>query len=160
LFFDIDGDGIRDPGEPGQSMMAGTDGTFSGITLPVPDVAGGTYPVEADIPAGGSVEAEATFTMTTHMWLGLSEGPAGLGGILIAGSGFLANTSGIAFIDLNHNGRHDPLEPSESLTTESNGSIWTFLTVPPKTTPGQYDFMVDCPIGLPIEESATFTVLP
>lgn len=164
VFFDSDRDGIYDPGEPGQRgpyfVTATRIGTFGVVfDLTVPMVAGGEYSICADIPRGGSLEAGATFSVTRDMWFDPSRGPAG-SKIYTVGSGFAANTSGIAFIDLNHNARHDFLEPSESLTTESNGSFWQFLTVPPKTDAGQYDVMVDCPIGLPVEESGTFTVLP
>jgi hypothetical protein len=45
-----------------KSVTTSSDGTFSTV-MPVPDVAAGNYPVQADIPSGAPVEASATFVV-------------------------------------------------------------------------------------------------
>ena len=58
VWFDIDGDGERDAGEPQIAVTVGLDGTFI-TTLTTPDVPAGTYNIRADIPPGPPLEASA-----------------------------------------------------------------------------------------------------
>jgi len=65
VWFDTDGDAVRDTGEPAQSVRTTNAGAIrSGTTLTAPTgVAVAVYQVRADIPTGGSVEASAPFTI-------------------------------------------------------------------------------------------------
>ncbi len=65
VWFDTDKDGVRDTGEPSRSVRTTNQGNIpSGITLTVPTgVAADTYPIQADIPTWGSIEASAPFTV-------------------------------------------------------------------------------------------------
>ena len=65
VWFDTDKDGVRDTGEPSRSVRTTNQGNIpSGVTLTVPTgVAADTYPIQADIPTWGSIEASAPFTV-------------------------------------------------------------------------------------------------
>jgi ABC-type transporter MlaC component len=65
VWFDSNGNGVRDAGEPCKSVRSTHSGNIpSGTTLTAPGgVAAGIYQVRADIPSGGSVEASANFTL-------------------------------------------------------------------------------------------------
>jgi hypothetical protein len=65
VWFDSNGNGVRDAGEPCKSVRSTHFGNIpSGTALTAPvGVAVGIYRVRADIPGGGSVEALADFTL-------------------------------------------------------------------------------------------------
>ena len=162
MFFDSDRDGNWDPGlEPRQPTSTFADGTMH-ISLPlfsVPVVPGGDYPVRADFPEGGPIEASATFTVIPsgpHLWL--NHGPVGTF-TAVFGDGFAAGENlGRVFFDSNKNGAPDVGEPiTNDVTTSLDGSFSALLTVP-SVAPGDYPVRVDFPSGGSIEQSFTFTV--
>jgi hypothetical protein len=156
VWFDIDNDGVLDPGEPFVSVTASATGTFT-ATLTVPIVPAGTYNIYADVPSGGPVEASATFLVTPAISLSPTSGPPGTT-VTVSGSGFAASVSGIVWFDSNNNGAFDLGEPSASVTTGPLGTFTATLTVP--TVPaGTYNIYADVPSGGPVEASASFTVL-
>jgi hypothetical protein len=73
VYFDANGNGLRDTGEPYQFPCTTSGGDLpAGVTLTVPEVApNSTYWVHADIPGDGSgVEASASFKSTNvTLWL-------------------------------------------------------------------------------------------
>ena len=158
--FDSNGNGAIDPGEPQVAVTTTAAGAIpAGITLTVPAVAPGTYGVRADIPSGGSIEASASFTVSSpSVTLSPSTGGPGTA-ITITGSGFAPNTAGVVGFDSNGNGAIDPGEPQVAVTTTAAGAIpaGIILTVP-AVAPGTYGVRADIPSGGSVEASASFTV--
>jgi hypothetical protein len=67
VWFDSNSDGVRDAGETQVAVTTTAAGAIpAGTTLTAPSVEVDTYPVQADIPTGGAVEASATFTVITE----------------------------------------------------------------------------------------------
>ena len=100
VWFDINRDGVIDAGEPQVAVTTTAAGAIpAGITLTVPVVTPAIYPVRADIPLGGSVEASANFTVSTpSLTLSPNTGVAGTV-ISVTGSNFALNTAGaIGFV--------------------------------------------------------------
>ena len=62
VWFDVNGNGAHDTGEPITSAAAADDGSFT-VTLIVPTVSVGTYYIRADVPSGGPVEASVPFSV-------------------------------------------------------------------------------------------------
>jgi hypothetical protein len=160
--FDSNGDGvIDDPGEPQVTVITTAAGAIPGGTiLSVPPVAAGGYRVLADIPLSGSVEAAASFTVPSpSVTLSPTSGVPDTV-ITITGSGFASNIAGAVGFDSNGSGAIDPGEPQVSVATTAAGAITagTILTVP-AVPAGVYQVLADIPVGVPVEASASFTVL-
>jgi hypothetical protein len=148
VFFDSDRDGTLDASEPSEWVPTHTDGTFS-TTLTVPSVALGDYPVQVDIPTGGSIQKSFTFTVTSSTaYITLSPTSGRYREIItITGSGFAASTSGKVIF----------AGDSKSVTTSSDGTFSTTMSVPQVGT-GSYAVQADIPSGGSVEASASFTV--
>jgi hypothetical protein len=158
VWFDIDNDGVLDPGEPFVSVTASATGMFTAtLTVPTVPFQAAGYNIRADVPSGGPVEASATFLVTPAISLSPTSGSPGTT-VTVSGSGFAASVSGIVWFDSNNNGAFDLGEPSASVTTGPLGTFTATLTVP--TVPaGTYNIYADVPSGGPVEASASFTVL-
>jgi hypothetical protein len=156
VWFDSNNNGALDSGEPSASVTASATGTFT-ATLTVPTVAAGTYNIRADVPSGGTVEASATFTVTSAISLSPTSGPPGTS-ITVTGSGFAASASGAVWFDSDGDSVLDPGEPSASVSTGPLGTFTATLTVP-TVAAGTYNIRADVPSGGTVEASATFTVL-
>jgi hypothetical protein len=90
-WFDTDGDGVRDSGEPYVSVVTSGAGVlYATGTLAVPTVPRAIYYVRADISADGSVEASAPFTVTPDITLSVSTGHVG-DTVTVSGTGFYAS---------------------------------------------------------------------
>jgi len=77
VWFDNDGDSVRDAGEPQVSVTTTSSGFIpAGVTLTVPNLTAASYQVRADIPTGGSVEASASFSVSPPPSPGLLLGSA------------------------------------------------------------------------------------
>jgi hypothetical protein len=158
VWFDIDGDGVLDLGEPSVSVTASATGTFTAtLTVPTVPFQAAGYNIRADVPSGGPVEASATFLVTPAISLSPTSGPPGTT-VTVSGSGFAASVSGVVWFDSNNNGALDSGEPSASVTTGPLGTFTATLTVP-TVAAGTYNIRADVPSGGPVEASATFTVL-
>jgi len=125
VWFDSDGYGDRDTGEPQRLVTTTTGGDLpAGVTLTVPTEPRGTYYVQADIPSGSTVEASATFTITPEIELDAFSGNVG-DTIKVDGYGF--NDS--ATITIYYDG--------ESIGTDYTDGYGTFedftLTIPDST---------------------------
>src|SRR4030042_1137413 len=160
VWFDSNGDGVIDPGEPQVAVTTTAAGDIPvGTTLTVPAVAPGTYGVRADIPSGGPVEASASFTVPSpSVTLSPTSGVPGRV-ITITGSGFAINTAGVVGFDSNGSGAIDPGEPQVAVTTTAAGAIpaGIILTVP-AVAPGTYGVLADIPVSGSVEASASFNV--
>jgi hypothetical protein len=157
VWFDSDGDTIFDVGEPEASVPAiGVPGNFS-ASLIVPTVVPGAYFIRADVPAGGPVEASATFTrLAPAITLTPTTGAPGTL-VTVAGVGFNATTPGRVWFDTNHNGIFEVGELEVPVTAGPAGAFSVPLTVP-TVAPGTYFIRADVPLVLPVEASASFTV--
>ena len=160
VWFDSDGDGVIDVGEPQASVTTTSAGAVpSGITLTVPTVAPGTYQVLADIPADGTAEASASFIVPTpSISLSTTSGASGTV-TTVSGSGLTVNAAGWVWFDSNGDGVKDATEPQASVTTTSAGAIPSGITLTvPTVAPGTYQVQADIPTGSSVEASASFTV--
>ena len=156
VFFDRNGNGVYDSGEPSRTLTTNADGTFT-TTLGVPAALAHGYSICADFPIGEPLEASVTFWLTNEaLTLSPACGPAGTT-TSVTGSGFVGNAAGRVFFDSNKNGQYDSGEPSQSVTTNATGGFSTTLTIP-SVAAGSYGILADCPIGSPVETSATFAV--
>lgn len=176
VFFDTDGDGVNDAGEPGVGdvtvrlldgdgnvvgeAVVGADGSYEFTALP------GVYTVEVDpdtLPPGTQLTTpvDARVEITPSAVAGPDFG--------ITGSGSIGDT---VFIDLNGNGIQDPneqgLEGVTLILLDSDGTqIATVATGPGGSygfdglAPGTYTVRIDVttlPPGLTIRGSADFPV--
>jgi hypothetical protein len=99
VWFDIDGDSVKDSGEPYDSFSTDVGGNIpAGVTLTVPTEPRGTYYVRADIPTGLSAEAYATFTITPEIELSASSGNVG-DTIKVDGHGFYDDATVTIYYD-------------------------------------------------------------
>ncbi len=162
VWYDSNRDSVRDPGEPQVSVTTTAAGALpAGVVLTVPGVVPGIYPVRADIPVGGAVDASANFTVSTpSLSLSPTNGIAGTI-LLITGSSFTLNSAGLIWFDSNGNNVLDAGEPQVAVTTTAAGAIpaGTILTVPIVAS-ATYQVRADIPTGGSVEATASFTVLP
>ena len=160
VWFDSNGDGVIDPGEPQVAVTTTAAGAIpTGIILTVPAMAPGTYPARADIPSGGSVEAAASFTIPSPgITLSPTSGAPGTV-ITVTGSSFAINTAGVVGFDSDGSGAIDPGEPQVAVTTTAAGAIpgGTILAVP-AVAAGGYRVLTDIPSGGSVEAAASFTI--
>ncbi|MFA4917385.1 MAG: GEVED domain-containing protein, partial [Syntrophales bacterium] len=161
VWFDTNGNNSRDAGEPQVAVTATAGGALpAGVTINVQVVSSGNYPVRADIPAVGTVEATSTFTVPAPT---LTLSPAsGVGStvITITGSNFAMGAAGIIWFDTNGNNAIDAGEPQVLVTTTATGAIPTgiALTVPASLPPSACSVRADIPAAGTIEASTTFTI--
>ena len=158
LWFDINGNGMREAGEPLEQVNSDDQGGFS-VSFTIPSVAPGTYFLRLDLPAGGFVEGEAAFTVKRpELTLSITSGPPG-SIINLDGRDFAPNVSGWVWFDLDRDGVRDSAEPSFKVTTNEAGEFSVSLSVP-KVTSGSYPIRVDLPEGGFVEGGETFLVIP
>ncbi|MGD0353362.1 MAG: hypothetical protein ABSB38_07695, partial [Dehalococcoidia bacterium] len=161
IWFDSNGDSVKDPTEPQISVTTTAAGAIpSGTTLAIPTVNPGIYQVRADIPSGGSVEATAIFTVPPIPSITLSPITGASSTVVtITGSGFVPNTAGWVWFDSDGDSVIDVTEPQASVITTGAGAIpgGIILTVP-AVVPGTYGVRADIPVGVPVETAASFTV--
>jgi hypothetical protein len=163
LWFDTNGNGVRDSGESYRSTRTTSTGELpsgtSGAYVPsVPNVASGNYNVLLDVSRDGSVDASAVFTVAPGITLSPTSGNAGTV-ITITGKAFPASASGYIWFDTNNDSVMDAAEPQVAVTVSGTGDIpsGTMLTVP-VTSPGTYYVRADIPNSdATIEASASFS---
>jgi hypothetical protein len=160
LWFDNNGNGVRDAGEPQVAVTTTAAGAIpSGNILVIPNVAAGGYQVLADI-TGGTTATSASFTVVARA-IALSHASGGPGTVItITGNGFTSDTTGWLWFDNNGNGVRDTGEPQVSVTTTAAGAIPSGSTLAiPSVAAGSYQTRADIPSGGIIEASASFTVV-
>jgi hypothetical protein len=158
VWFDSDGDGLFQAGEPFASVTANATGGLPATNLTVPAVAPGAYSIRADVPLGFPWEASATFTRLPAPIITLTPTSGGAGTtVTVNGTGFVAGAIGIVWFDSDGDGVFDAGEPSASAPAGPGGAFLATLTVP-AVVPGAYSIRADVPLGLPWEASATFTL--
>lgn len=167
-FFDSDRDGVLDAGEPSVILRTSLAGDITFAKLTVPSVAPGSYPVQFDVPSGGAIEESRTFTVTQpFIVLGPWAGPLWTP-IAVTGVGFIPNSSGSVYLDLDSNGRWDSSETKQTVTTNGDGVFTASLTPPystmfPPGYKGYYNFVVRTNVpgdGGPNAVFAVFQMVP
>jgi hypothetical protein len=159
LWFDNDGDGIRDSGEPYKSAKTTSSGSVSN-TLTTPTVAGGSYNVCFDLSRDGIVDASAPYTVTGRISISPTSGYAGTV-ITVSGNGFVPGNSGYVWLDTNGDSVMDAGEPQAEVTILSDGKLPSGITLTvPVALPGTYNVRADIPTGDGIEASASFSYTP
>jgi hypothetical protein len=153
VWFDLDRNGIRDAVEPSFKMTTNEAGDFS-VSLPVPKVTAGSYPIRVDLPEGGFVEGGETFLVIPVLSLNPAGGPPGTLVSITCDS--FKEGEGWVWFDQNKNGRREEAEPSMAITSVY-GKIAGSLIVP-NLTPGAYPIRIDLPEGGSVEATANFTV--
>jgi hypothetical protein len=153
VWFDLDRDGIRDSVEPSFKVTTNEAGEFS-VSIPVPKVTAGSYPIRVDLPEGGFVEGGETFLVIPVLNLSPFGGPPGT--LVTITSDDFKEGEGWIWFDKNKNGRREEGESFMAITSVY-GKIAGSLTVP-NVTPGAYPIRVDLPEGGSVEASANFTV--
>ncbi len=128
VWFDTDNDYVRDEGEPAMRVNTNSVGRLR-ASLIVPHVASGAYPIRADLPEGGYVDAWTTFTAAPVINLNPSSGSPGTL-ITVTGRGFTPGGEILVWFDTNKNGNKDNGEPSTTVPSDSSGKIIAALTVP------------------------------
>jgi len=139
------------------SVTTSATGTFS-KTIGLPFVPAGHYPIQADIPTGGFVEAFAMVNILRDVSLNPESGGSGQL-VYISANGFVPYTPGIVFFDTNKNNHCDAGEPSRPVKADWKGTCGVAPLNVPAVGPGTYPVHADVPSGGSIEASATFTVL-
>jgi hypothetical protein len=160
VWFDLNGDNLFTAGEPSVSVLSSAVGSFTTtLTLTLPAI--GVYPIQADLPVGGAVEAFANFSVVAALpAITLAPTTGGPGTVIsVTGANFGASITGVLFFDTNMDGAYTVGEPIAVVTTTAGGFITaTPLTAPAPLAAGTYAVRADIPFGGAIEASATFTV--
>ena len=131
------------------------EGSFWVLTK-VPWLPSGDYMVQADFPSGGSIEASASFTITTwgpatSIVISPTSGPPGTT-ITVTGSGFEPGASGY----LTFGGLGAP----KSVTISSDGTFSTTMDVPSPLSARNLPVQAGIQWDGCVYASATFTVTP
>lgn len=164
IWFDINGNGVLDGGEPSAAVTTDAGGAIPLTTsLVVPAATAGAYTVQADIPGGGAIEASATFTIAES---GIIVSPACgnsrlySSGITVTGTGFTPSTNYTVFFDRNRNGVRDLGEGYKNLTTDASGAISASGISWPAAPMGIYNMLFDLNRDGTIEASAGIVMIP
>jgi hypothetical protein len=164
VYFDANGNGLRDSGEPYQFPSTTSAGDLpAGVTLTVPAVAPGDYDVIANIPtASPLVDASATFAVTgSAVSLSLTPISGTVGtAVTVSGNGFAPSSAGFVWFDVNDDGVRGADEPQAPVTSNAAGEIPSGITLTaPSLAPGTCAIRADIPTGGSVEASATFTIV-
>ncbi|MGD9115626.1 MAG: IPT/TIG domain-containing protein [Dehalococcoidia bacterium] len=127
VWFDSDGDGYRDSGEPWRALTTDGSGNIpSGVTLTVPAVERDSYYVWADI----SIDEDYTaFTVTPEIFLDEDEGYVG-DTIIVDGQGFYGGATVTVYYDGSSVG---------TKATTSSGTFTNFTFTVPDSVEGFHD---------------------
>ncbi|MDD5093567.1 MAG: PKD domain-containing protein [Dehalococcoidia bacterium] len=160
VWFDTDGDGIRDAAEPQSTVtvnLAGSGSPWPHLSTPA-DAEPGVYSVYADVPEGEAVEASAGFTVR-GMILSPASGTSGTV-IAITGLGFATDRTGTVWFDSDGDSAIDADEPQVAASTDSGGTLSPVSLTVPAVAGGSYYVRADVPTGGFVPDvSAAFVVL-
>jgi hypothetical protein len=164
VYFDANGNDLRDTGEPYQfPSTTGAGDLPAGVTLTVPAVAPGDYDVIANIPTGAPpVDASATFAVTgSAASLSLTPNSGTVGTVVaVSGDGFAPSSGGFVWFDANDDGVRGADEPQAPVTSDAAGEIPSGITLTaPSVAPGARAMRADIPNGGSAEASVPFTVV-
>ncbi|MDD3652586.1 MAG: PKD domain-containing protein [Desulfotomaculaceae bacterium] len=162
VWFDTNGNEVLDDGEPSVGVNTDTSGAIPLLTsLSVPSASTGSYNVRADIPGGGGIEANASFTITSSgIIVEPSYGNNRVSStITVTGSGFAPSTSFRLFCDRNRNGVRDDAGYRDGTTSESGTFSINSLSWPSAPT-GIYNFLCDLGKDGTADASAGIFIIP
>lgn len=162
IWFDTNGNGVPDNGEPLTNLTTDADGSIPLLTsLTVPSVDLGSYNVIVDVPDGGKNKTSAIFKVTNHGIIADTiEGNYHIGpDINITGNGFTPNTTYRLFCDRNGNWIFDDGAYKSSKTT-ADGTLSVARLSWPSAPTGIYNFLLDLNIDDIIEAAASVCVIP
>ncbi len=151
VWFDINGNVVRDSGEPYLAATTDSGGVLSAPgSLTVPAVTRGTYYVRAEVPYTATPDADAlaSFTITPGISLSTSSGNAG-DTVTIDGDGFEASDTVTIWYDSINVG---------TKTTNTYGSFDDFSFTVPDSTKGSHNVRGKDDVGY--SNTVTFTVSP
>jgi len=150
VWFDANGDYVRDSGEFSKRVTANGYGKFT-VSLTIPSVPAGVYHIRVNLPEGGPIEASGSIIIlpAPSLSLSLTTGPPGTI-VVVNGKDFKTWTTGKIWFDINGNGKKDAKEPAKSFKTDGFGKFRAILTVPERISPGAYAIYADAPAwGVP-----------
>jgi hypothetical protein len=155
IFFDLDANGVVDPGESVGTATASSTGAFV-TAVTAPTLPSGPKNVRAT--DGVNTASAVTFTITPAISLSPSSGPAGAT-ITVAGNGFAANTPYDIWYDTNNNNQVDASDDKlADVTTDSSGTFSATVTIPVTATGSKAVMAIgDGLTGVPLA-SQTYTV--
>ncbi len=159
IWFDSNGNGSRDLGEPYRNRRLDSSGGDT-YGLLVPQVPAEDYNVCFDLDRDGSVDASATFTIIGKLILVPTSGPPDTSVVASTSSnGFAASSSGYIWFDIDNNDVVDEDEPQAAVTTKANGTINTSDSISVPLVPaGTYSIKIDILPDGSVDASAPFTV--
>ena len=129
VWFDTDGDSVRDSGEPTLTATAPGGVLSAPGAMTVPTVPRATYYVRVDVPsADPSVDASAPFVVRPTVTANVSTANVG-DTITVSGTGFAATVSVTILFDGVSKG---------TATTTASGTFTGFTFIVPATTEGYY----------------------
>lgn len=128
VWFDINKDKVKNSNEPAMKVTTDSTGRLR-ASLIIPSVPPGVYPIRADLPEDGYVEAWTTFTAGPVINLKPSSGLPGTL-ITVTGSGFTPPGNVLVWFDTDRDGINDSGEPSTWVTSGDDGKIIAALSVP------------------------------
>ncbi|MEH7097804.1 hypothetical protein, partial [Neobacillus vireti] len=127
VYFDANGNGVKDSGEAYTSTNGGSSGTFA-ASLTIPSISAGTYYIRY---SGSSSVSPVSYKvliaakLTTYT----TSGKPG-SSVTVYGDSFPTYESGYVYLDTNGNGVRDSGEAYASTYTSYSGSFYAYLTVP------------------------------
>lgn len=145
IWFDTNGNLIRDPGELDKKVVTGSAGDFI-TSIYVPSVQAAVYAIRAEIPEGAVFKPAVSVSVmpAATLTLNLNNGPAG-SIVVVSGKHFKARTSGIVWFDNDGDGQKDSSEKSVKAVTDEHGNFRSIITVPDTVKPGAYCIYADIP---------------
>ncbi|OPY56003.1 MAG: IPT/TIG domain protein [Pelotomaculum sp. PtaU1.Bin035] len=144
IWFDSDGNSIKDPSEIYEDVTTTNSGDFT-TNIYIPSVTPGAYAIMAEIPGGAAFKPAAAVSVmpAPSLSLNLNSGPAGTF-VVVNGRDFAADTAGSIWFDIERNGEKDLNEPSITMESNEYGAFRTVLTVP-DVSPGAYGIYAAVP---------------
>jgi hypothetical protein len=145
IWFDTNGNLIRDPGELDKKVVTSNAGGFV-TSIYVPSVSAAVYSIRAEIPEGAVFKPAVAVSVmpSPTLTLNLNNGPAGTI-VVVHGKHFKPRTSGIVWFDTNGDGRKGASEKSVKAVTDAHGNFRSAFSVPDTVRPGAYSIYADLP---------------
>lgn len=149
VWFDTNGNGQLDDGEPGAALGSSGAGDFSNVRLVLRAIPAGVHQIQAGVcpnttpppsasPAAGLCLGTTGVTSQSFT-LNYSVTPVKFGSgttVTVTGYGFAPHTNLQVWFDANNNNMQDAAETPASVTSDGNGGFSTTLLV--KNGPGTY----------------------
>ncbi|MEW6697472.1 MAG: Ig-like domain-containing protein [Bacillota bacterium] len=158
IWFDTNGNLVRDPGELDKKIVTGNAGDFI-TSIYVPSVQSGVYAIRAELPEGAVFKPAVSVSVmpAPTITLNLNNGPAGTI-VVVNGKHFKPRTYGIIWFDTDGDAQKDSKEKSVKAVTDEHGTFRSVFSVPENVKPGAYCIYADIPAWGKPEAWADFFV--